>query len=35
MIGMGTVINSAFVLAGGLLGFLFGKALVVDDLPFR
>ena len=27
MIGMGTVINSAFVLAGGLLGFLFGKAL--------
>ena len=27
MIGMGTIINSAFVLAGGLLGFLFGKAL--------
>lgn len=27
MIGLGTLINSAFVLAGGLLGFLFGKAL--------
>ena len=27
MIGMGTIINSAFVLAGGLLGFLFGKSL--------
>ena len=27
MIGMGTIINSAFVLVGGLLGFLFGKAL--------
>ena len=27
MIGMGTVINSALVLLGGLLGFLFGKAL--------
>ena len=27
MIGMGTIINSAFVLAGGVLGFLFGKAL--------
>ena len=27
MIGLGTVINSAFVLAGGLLGFFFGKAL--------
>lgn len=27
MIGMGTVINSAFVLAGGFLGLLFGKAL--------
>jgi len=27
MIGLGTIINSAFVLAGGLLGFLFGKAL--------
>ena len=27
MIGMGTIINSAFVLMGGLLGFLFGKAL--------
>ncbi|MBP3656296.1 MAG: DUF554 domain-containing protein [Clostridia bacterium] len=27
MIGMGTIINCAFVLAGGLLGFLFGKAL--------
>ena len=27
MIGLGTIINSAFVLVGGLLGFLFGKAL--------
>lgn len=27
MIGLGTIINSAFVLAGGLLGFLFGKTL--------
>ena len=27
MIGLGTLINSAFVLAGGALGFLFGKAL--------
>ncbi|MBQ7887823.1 MAG: DUF554 domain-containing protein [Clostridia bacterium] len=27
MIGLGTIINSAFVLAGGVLGFLFGKAL--------
>ena len=27
MIGMGTVINSALVLVGGALGFLFGKAL--------
>ncbi len=27
MIGLGTIINSAFVLFGGLLGFLFGKAL--------
>lgn len=27
MIGMGTIINSAFVLLGGLFGFLFGKAL--------
>ena len=27
MIGMGTLINSAFVLAGGFLGLLFGKAL--------
>ena len=27
MIGLGTIINSAFVLAGGLMGFLFGKAL--------
>jgi len=27
MIGMGTLINAVFVLAGGLLGFLFGKAL--------
>ena len=27
MIGLGTIINSAFVLAGGMLGFLFGKAL--------
>ena len=26
MIGLGTLINSAFVLAGGALGFLFGKA---------
>lgn len=27
LIGLGTLINSAFVLAGGLLGFLFGKSL--------
>lgn len=27
MIGMGTIINCALVLLGGLLGFLFGKAL--------
>ncbi len=27
MIGFGTVINSAFVLAGGAMGFLFGRAL--------
>ena len=27
MIGLGTLINSAFVLVGGALGFLFGKAL--------
>lgn len=27
MIGMGTLINAAFVLAGGLLGFLFGRML--------
>lgn len=27
MIGLGTIINSALVLLGGLLGFLFGKAL--------
>ena len=27
MIGMGTIINAAFVLVGGALGFLFGKAL--------
>ena len=27
MIGLGTVINSAFVLLGGVLGLLFGKAL--------
>lgn len=30
MIGLGTIINSAFVLVGGLLGFLFGKALKED-----
>lgn len=27
LIGLGTLINSAFVLAGGLLGFLFGRSL--------
>ena len=27
MIGLGTIINCALVLLGGLLGFLFGKAL--------
>ncbi|MBQ7784983.1 MAG: DUF554 domain-containing protein [Clostridia bacterium] len=27
MIGMGTLINSAFVLLGGIIGLLFGKAL--------
>ena len=27
MVGLGTIINSAFVLFGGVLGFLFGKAL--------